>query len=131
MLMAGAVNTLKTVFCNVLSLRCLSHIHMEITNSLICECSKQEVMDKFGRSHYLNCTLNHKIANKGSVDEIEKVKDATLGHFNIWSSGRGRSFRNEIQREQLKWSKNWVSLILGLVHRKEYFKNKGVIKGVS
>lgn len=62
------------------------------------------------------------------MDEIEKVKYGSLGHFNIWRSGKSRSFRNEIQREQLKWSKNWVSVILGLVHRKEYFKNKGMIK---
>lgn len=79
--------------------------------------NKGEVMDKFGSSHYLKI-LNHKITYRGSMDEIEKVKDGSLGHFNIWRSGRGRSFRNEIQREQLKWSKNWVSVILGLVHRK-------------
>lgn len=88
-------------------------------------------MDKFGRSHYLNCILKHKITYRRSVDEVENVKGESLGHFNIWRSGRGRSFRNQIQREQLKWSKNWVSGILGLVHRKEYFKNKSVIKGVS
>ena len=42
------------------------------------------------------------ITYRGSADEMEKVKDGALSDFNIWRSRRGKIFKNEIQKDQLK-----------------------------